>query len=33
MVARLSEHFGSTDLTADAAVVCLDWNGREPATP
>ncbi|WP_329264300.1 serine/threonine-protein phosphatase [Streptomyces sp. NBC_01478] len=33
VVARLSEHFGSTDLTADAAVVCLDWNGREPATP
>ncbi|MBK3572421.1 serine/threonine-protein phosphatase [Streptomyces sp. MBT65] len=32
VVARLSEHFGSTDLSADAAVVCLDWNGRDPAT-
>ena len=33
VVASLVEHFGSTDLTADAAVVCLDWNGRDPATP
>lgn len=33
VVARLADHFGSTDLTADAAVVCLDWNGRDPATP
>lgn len=32
VVASLVEHFGSTDLTADAAVVCLDWNGRDPAT-
>jgi hypothetical protein len=33
VVTSLVEHFGSTDLTADAAVVCLDWNGRDPATP
>ncbi|MEU9271894.1 PP2C family protein-serine/threonine phosphatase [Streptomyces sp. NPDC048251] len=33
MVSGLIEHFGSRDLAADAAVVCLDWNGRkiEPA--
>ncbi|MGQ4430922.1 MULTISPECIES: PP2C family protein-serine/threonine phosphatase [unclassified Streptomyces] len=29
VVASLIEHFGSTELTADAAVVCLDWNGRD----
>ncbi|MET9870240.1 PP2C family protein-serine/threonine phosphatase [Streptomyces sp. NPDC006129] len=28
IVAGLMEHFGSRHLTADAAVVCLDWNGR-----
>ncbi|MEV5437416.1 PP2C family protein-serine/threonine phosphatase [Streptomyces sp. NPDC052682] len=28
VVAGLIEHFGSRDLTADAAVVCLDWTGR-----
>ncbi|MEU0060687.1 PP2C family protein-serine/threonine phosphatase [Streptomyces sp. NPDC006334] len=28
VVAALIEHFGSKDLTADAAVVCLDWKGR-----
>ncbi|MEU0389028.1 hypothetical protein [Streptomyces chartreusis] len=27
IVAGLIEHFGSRHLTADAAVVCLDWNG------
>ncbi|MFJ8057848.1 PP2C family protein-serine/threonine phosphatase [Streptomyces sp. NPDC096142] len=32
VVSSLVEHFGSTELTADAAVVCLDWNGRD-ATP
>ncbi|MET7682458.1 PP2C family protein-serine/threonine phosphatase [Streptomyces sp. NPDC005423] len=30
VVASLSDHFDSTDLSADAAVVCLDWNGRDP---
>ncbi len=33
VVASLIEHFGGTELTADAAVVCLDWNGRDAATP
>ncbi|GGX06340.1 PP2C family protein-serine/threonine phosphatase [Streptomyces lomondensis] len=35
IVAGLIEHFGSRQLTADAAVVCLDWNGRgiDAATP
>ncbi|MFC8516524.1 PP2C family protein-serine/threonine phosphatase [Streptomyces sp. NPDC057257] len=33
VVAGLIEHFGSKDLTADAAVVCLDWRGRERSTP
>ncbi len=33
VVASLIEHFGGTELTADAAVVCLDWNGRTDATP
>ncbi|WP_059250166.1 PP2C family protein-serine/threonine phosphatase [Streptomyces reticuli] len=28
VVAGLIEHYGSKDLTSDAAVVCLDWNGR-----
>ena len=28
MVAGLTEHFGSKELEADAAVVCLDWKGR-----
>ncbi|MFD7304163.1 PP2C family protein-serine/threonine phosphatase [Streptomyces pharetrae] len=28
VVAGLIEHFGGTDLAADAAVVCLDWTGR-----
>ncbi|MER6027152.1 PP2C family protein-serine/threonine phosphatase [Streptomyces sp. NPDC001851] len=28
VVAGLIEHFGSKDLTSDAAVVCLDWTGR-----
>lgn len=28
MVSALIEHFGSKDLAADAAVVCLDWHGR-----
>ncbi|MHC3474728.1 PP2C family protein-serine/threonine phosphatase [Streptomyces sp. 7R007] len=28
VVAGLIEHFGSRELTSDAAVVCLDWNGR-----
>ncbi|MCH5671109.1 PP2C family protein-serine/threonine phosphatase [Streptomyces gilvus] len=27
IVAGLVEHYGSSDLAADAAVVCLDWNG------
>jgi serine phosphatase RsbU (regulator of sigma subunit) len=31
VVAGLVEHFGSSDLTADAAVICLDWHGRPPA--
>ncbi|MFC8202240.1 PP2C family protein-serine/threonine phosphatase [Streptomyces sp. NPDC057298] len=31
VVSGLSEHFGSKDLTADATVVCLDWNGRDNA--
>jgi serine phosphatase RsbU (regulator of sigma subunit) len=29
VVAGLIEHYGSTDLLSDAAVVCLDWNGRQ----
>jgi serine phosphatase RsbU (regulator of sigma subunit) len=29
VVSGLIEHFGSRDLTADAAVVCLDWKGRD----
>lgn len=29
IVSGLIEHFGSRELAADAAVVCLDWNGRE----
>ncbi|MFD9445570.1 PP2C family protein-serine/threonine phosphatase [Streptomyces sp. NPDC060006] len=29
VVSALTEHFGSKDLTADAAVVCLDWKGRD----
>ncbi|MFJ8141267.1 PP2C family protein-serine/threonine phosphatase [Streptomyces sp. NPDC096013] len=33
VVASLIEHFGSTELTADAAVVCMDWNGRDAGTP
>ncbi|MFD4878114.1 PP2C family protein-serine/threonine phosphatase [Streptomyces sp. NPDC058420] len=33
VVASLIEHFGSTELTADAAVVCLDWNGRDATAP
>ncbi|MFI8231154.1 PP2C family protein-serine/threonine phosphatase [Streptomyces sp. NPDC085900] len=28
VVAGLIEHYGSKDLLSDAAVVCLDWNGR-----
>lgn len=28
IVSALMEHSGSRELTADAAVVCLDWNGR-----
>jgi serine phosphatase RsbU (regulator of sigma subunit) len=28
VVAGLIEHHGSSELTADAAVVCLDWHGR-----
>lgn len=28
VVAGLMEHTGSTDLTTDAAVLCLDWTGR-----
>ncbi|MER5831382.1 PP2C family protein-serine/threonine phosphatase [Streptomyces sp. NPDC002130] len=28
VVSALITHFGSKDLTADAAVVCLDWKGR-----
>lgn len=27
IVAGLVEHYGSSDLATDAAVVCLDWNG------
>ncbi|MER7484189.1 PP2C family protein-serine/threonine phosphatase [Streptomyces sp. NPDC126510] len=30
VVSALITHFGSKDLTADAAVVCLDWKGRDP---
>lgn len=33
VVASLADHFGGTDLPADAAVVCLDWRGREPVAP
>ncbi|MFF1545552.1 PP2C family protein-serine/threonine phosphatase [Streptomyces sp. NPDC058291] len=29
IVSGLIEHFGSKELAADAAVVCLDWNGRD----
>ncbi|WP_443072537.1 PP2C family protein-serine/threonine phosphatase [Streptomyces sp. RPT161] len=32
VVHGLIEHFGSDDLAADAAVVCLDWKGR-PGAP
>ncbi|WP_432118811.1 PP2C family protein-serine/threonine phosphatase [Streptomyces sp. bgisy032] len=32
VVKAVIEHFGSTDLTTDAAVVCLDWTGREAST-
>ncbi|MER5446654.1 PP2C family protein-serine/threonine phosphatase [Streptomyces sp. NPDC002764] len=28
VVAGLIEHYGSRELLSDAAVVCLDWNGR-----
>ncbi|MFF9278998.1 PP2C family protein-serine/threonine phosphatase [Streptomyces griseosporeus] len=28
VVAGLVEHYGSRELLSDAAVVCLDWNGR-----
>ncbi|MER7100029.1 PP2C family protein-serine/threonine phosphatase [Streptomyces humidus] len=28
VVSGLIEHFGSRELAADAAVVCLDWSGR-----
>jgi hypothetical protein len=28
LVSGLIEHFGSKDLAADAAVVCMDWTGR-----
>ncbi|NUO45823.1 MAG: serine/threonine-protein phosphatase, partial [Streptomyces sp.] len=28
VVAGLIEHHGSSELASDAAVVCLDWNGR-----
>ncbi|MEU0004239.1 PP2C family protein-serine/threonine phosphatase [Streptomyces sp. NPDC006314] len=28
VVSGLMEHYGSRDLMSDAAVVCLDWNGR-----
>ncbi|GAA3398561.1 PP2C family protein-serine/threonine phosphatase [Streptomyces roseoviridis] len=28
VVSGLVEHFGSSELTSDAAVVCLDWTGR-----
>ncbi|MER6346026.1 PP2C family protein-serine/threonine phosphatase [Streptomyces sp. NPDC001595] len=28
VVAGLVEHFGSSELASDAAVVCLDWKGR-----
>ncbi|MFI9151006.1 PP2C family protein-serine/threonine phosphatase [Streptomyces sp. NPDC053367] len=31
VVLGLIEHFGSESLTADAAVVCLDWTGRTGA--
>ncbi|MEV8596321.1 SpoIIE family protein phosphatase [Streptomyces sp. NPDC052012] len=33
VVSGLVEHFGGGDLTADAAVVCLDWNGRTLSAP
>ncbi|MDF3299207.1 PP2C family protein-serine/threonine phosphatase [Streptomyces tropicalis] len=29
VVAGLVEHFGSAELGADAAVICLDWRGRD----
>ncbi|WP_395570351.1 PP2C family protein-serine/threonine phosphatase [Streptomyces sp. BK79] len=29
VVAGLVEHYGSKNLMSDAAVVCLDWNGRQ----
>jgi hypothetical protein len=29
VVSGLIEHFGSGELLSDAAVVCLDWNGRQ----
>ncbi|WP_053852545.1 PP2C family protein-serine/threonine phosphatase [Streptomyces sp. NRRL B-24085] len=29
VVSGLIEHFGSRDLASDAAVVCLDWSGRQ----
>ncbi|MFG2576837.1 PP2C family protein-serine/threonine phosphatase [Streptomyces sp. NPDC048481] len=32
IVSGLIEHFGSKELAADAAVVCLDWHGRDGAT-
>ncbi|MEU1039848.1 PP2C family protein-serine/threonine phosphatase [Streptomyces sp. NPDC005551] len=32
VVSGLIEHFGSNALSADAAVVCLDWNGRQAGT-
>ncbi|MET8770489.1 PP2C family protein-serine/threonine phosphatase [Streptomyces sp. NPDC004658] len=33
VVAGLLEHVGQEDLLADAAVVCVDWNGRPGGTP
>jgi serine phosphatase RsbU (regulator of sigma subunit) len=32
IVSGLIEHFGSRELAADAAVVCLDWHGRDGVT-
>ncbi|MFI0508597.1 PP2C family protein-serine/threonine phosphatase [Streptomyces sp. WSLK1-5] len=29
VVAGLIEHYGSKELMSDAAVVCVDWNGRQ----
>jgi hypothetical protein len=32
MVSGLAKHFGTSELAADATVVCLDWTCRRTKT-